>query len=138
MHKKIGPLAIALTLSGCFLGDRITPSAEAEASYVAGALCITTPGRTEKQKLKSIHIEKWGEPPGFTKHFDNAGEYRVIRKDTCMPLFGYKFESGLAYHISIRFTQDPEREQTDFYTDYYTVSFIIWESSDKVKHISYQ
>ncbi|QLK61267.1 hypothetical protein GE278_11050 [Enterobacteriaceae bacterium Kacie_13] len=137
MIKKTVVFSLALSLSGCFLGDHFTPSAYAHAFFVGGNFCLTTPGRTEKQKLTGISIQKVGESPGFSTFFKNEGEYLTIKKDSCMPLLGYKFEVGSAYHVSIFLTKDPERKETHFYTDFYTASFVIWQTSKKEKQVEY-
>lgn len=137
MIKKSVVVYLALSLSGCFLGDHFTPSANAEASFVGGVFCLATPGRTEKQKLIGLSVEKVGESPGSSTFFKNEDEYITIKKDTCIPTLGYKFEVGSAYHVSIFLTQDPARGETDFYTNNYTASFVIWETTKKDKRISY-
>ncbi|WP_120508121.1 putative T6SS immunity periplasmic lipoprotein [Rahnella bruchi] len=137
MIKKTVVVYLALSLSGCFLGDHFTPSADAEASFVGGDFCLTTPGRTEKQKLIGMSVEKVGESPGSSTFFKSEDEYITIKKDTCIPTFGYKFEVGSAYNVSIYLTKDPERDESNFYTNNYTTSFVIWETSKKDKRISY-
>lgn len=138
MFKKITLVVLSFSLSGCISSSTSTIPSETHAFFTGDALCLLTPGRTEKQKLKSLHIEQWGEPPGFTQQFNNAEDYKVIKKDTCMPLFGYKFETGYAYHITLGFTEDTGRAASDYNPDYYSASFIVWESSDKSKNISFQ
>lgn len=129
-------LFLTLSLVGCFSGYRPIMPAQAEAFFVGDTLCLTTPERTEKQKLQGISIEKRGESPGFSKFFKNQNEYLTVKKDTCIPTFGYKFETGSAYNVSMYFTTDAERVKSDVSLGSYSISFVIWEKSDKSKQIS--
>lgn len=138
MFKKSIMVVLSLPLAGCVSDYTPTLPSETHAYFTGDALCLLTPGRTEKQKLKKIHIEQWGESPGFIKQFNNSADYKVIRKDTCMPLFGYKFEAGYAYHITLNFTEDTDRTKSDYNSNYYSATFIVWENSDKDKYVSYQ
>lgn len=137
MQKNILILIITTSLASCHLGDRITPPSDAEAAFVGGSLCLTTPGRTEIQKLKGVMFEIRGESPGFTKFFKNEREYLTVKKDTCIPTFEYKFESGKAYNITLSFTPDIDSIRSDYNPNYYSTSFVVWEGSDKKKNISY-
>lgn len=129
-------LFLTLSLIGCISGYTPTISADAHAFFTGDTLCLTTPGRTEKQKLEGISIENRGEISGFSKFFKNQDEYITVKKDTCIPTFGYKFETGRAYNVSIYFTSDAERVKSDVSLDFYSISFVTWETSDKRKEIS--
>lgn len=129
-------LFLTLPLIGCISGYTPTIPSRAHVFFVGDTLCLTTPGRTEKQKLEGISIEKRGESPGFSKFFKNQDEYISVKKDTCIPTFGYKFETGSAYNVSIYFTPDSERVKSDVSLNTYSISFVTWEKSDKSKEVS--
>lgn len=127
---------VSLSLMGCFSGYRPIMPAEAHAYFTGDTLCLLTPGRTEKQKLKGMSITRKGESPGFSQFFKNQDEYLTVKKDTCIPTLGYKFETGRAYHVSMHFTPDDERVKSDVSLNTYSISFVTWETSDKIKEIS--
>ncbi|TQI79068.1 hypothetical protein FHU10_0869 [Serratia fonticola] len=137
MFKKISFLYILFSLSGCFLGDKVTLPSRADAFFVAGTLCLTTPGSAEQQKVKGLTIEKIGEIPGFQKFISNDDEYITVKKGGCIPTFDYKFETGQAYHITIYLTpNDRGRNDGSFSRDVYATSIVIWKDGNNVQHAS--
>ena len=130
-------LSLSLSLAGCISSYTPIMPAHAHAYFTGDALCLLTPGRTEKQKLKGISVTRKGESPGFSQFFKNPDEYLIVKKDTCIPTFDYKFETGSAYNVSIYFTTDAERVKPDASLGSYSVSFVIWETSKKEKQVTY-
>jgi len=137
MLRLLSFLILTLSLTGCISSYTPIMPAHAHAFFSGDALCLTTPERTEKQKLQGISIEKRGESPGFSQFFKNPDEYLIVKKDTCIPTFDYKFETGSAYNVSIYFTTDTERLKPDASLGSYSVSFVIWETSKKEKQVTY-
>ncbi|QQN36249.1 hypothetical protein JHW33_06360 [Rahnella aceris] len=137
MLRLLSFLILTLSLTGCISSYTPIMPAHAHAFFAGDALCLTTPERTEKQKLQGISIEKRGESPGFSQFFKNPDEYLIVKKDTCIPTFDYKFETGSAYNVSIYFTTDTERLKPDASLGSYSVSFVIWETSKKEKQVTY-
>ena len=129
-------LSLSLSLAGCISSYTPIMPAHAHAYFTGDALCLLTPGRTEKQKLKGISVTRKGESPGFSQFFNNQDEYLTVKKDTCIPTLGYKFETGRAYHVSMHFTPDDQRVKSDVSLNTYSISFVTWETSDKSKEIS--
>jgi hypothetical protein len=136
MSNKVIVLCLTLSLSGCILEKPIVPPSPAKAFLVGGDVCFTTPGRDESNKVFSISIEKAGGVATSNNFTQGGNNYISVKENDCIPTLGYKFETGVVYHVTI-YTLNPDKkiDNDPFKKQAYATSIIISLDAENKKHL---
>lgn len=136
MRRKIISLFFILSLSACVLEKPISPPSPAKALLVDGEVCFTTPGRDESKKLYAISIERAGGEATYKEYTQGDNDYISVKENECIPTFGYQFNIGVVYHVTIYALNPEEKLDNDpFKKQAYATSIMIELDKENKKHI---
>ena len=126
--KKLTALCIPLLLTGCFLGDHVPEIYPARIVTVNDHVCILVPA-VKGEYLAYLDIEGTGSDKPLRKYVDENSEPVYILPNECVPLYGYKFESGRAYGVSVSL-QTKEKETKGKPWRAFSSSFSLWRDEN--------
>ncbi|CAE1143303.1 hypothetical protein HF675_18190 [Serratia sp. JUb9] len=100
--KKSFLCLLAVTMSGCQLGDPRPPMERAAVSVVANQVCIRVQPEGD-ETIGAIYIEEIGNVSHkMDKRFgENDSGRLAVSADDCVPTQGYQFTPGRAYNVAV-------------------------------------
>nr|WP_162231029.1 putative T6SS immunity periplasmic lipoprotein [Winslowiella iniecta] len=135
MMKSSILLLLVFILAGCESADPRPKIFPANVFTLNDHVCVLVPA-AEGEFLLSVEINGTGSEERLRKVFiHNKPIY--LSSQRCVPLFGYQFESGRAYGVSVQAVTQ-ENQQNNTAGRIYTVSFSLWKDQSNKLQVAIQ
>ena len=131
--KRFTLLVSVLLVTSCHLGDHRPLNYRAGITTVGNHVCIIVPV-SDDEVMTSLTISEVGNNLNVTERHFTLEKGLTLSASTCVPDFGFSFESGRSYISSIHTTYRNRKDSVPNGRNY-SVTFSLWKENGELKSV---